>query len=636
MFQKILNIFNKKTFYGSTLNQFDNTFRNWDATQYLQTYADSVYVYSCVRKRAEKVGQIEFKLFKGDKEIEDNEWLNILYRPNQFQSKNEFFEMYQIFKDLAGSTFIYVEMVGKRVVGLHNLRPDWVTINRSKSDGSIVGYTYRKGQKDQMQFKPKEIIASHYPSPLDQSGGHSPVKTGRTTIDTEIQLATYHDNVIKNGGRVEGIISHKVENLTDLQVSQLKKEFEDKYSGARNSGRPLFLYGGFDYKNMGLTPSELSYIDSKKFTREEILMIYGVPLPIIAQGDIGALGSNGYEAALKMFLSETINPLQQNIVQKLNEFFIPDEFRLEYVDQSPDNVELKLKIAESGTKNYYLTQNEIRTLMGYDKIKGGDVILTPFNLTQVQTEEDIQKGVKKKDFSHPLSDKSFRIQYYRDFRKGLQTERTVFKLALRDYFDKQKDRIVERSEKSFMSDRFNIKQEEDIAMKLFLPLLEKTFQEAGQSIYDLFGSDWDFRVRQEPRKVLEERVRFFITEINETTFNQLEDTFESAVKDNLTRAELVEKIKKLYDNRIKDSRAETIARTESHISIELAKHDAYKQLNIPIKIWVHNPVSKEPRAAHKSIDGEEVAMDSRFSNGLLYPGDTSAPAEETINCNCTI
>jgi hypothetical protein len=125
-----------------------------------------------------------------------------------------------------------------------------------------------------------------------------------------------------------------------------------------------------------------------------------------------------------------------------------------------------------------------------------------------------------------------------------------------------------------------------------------------------------------------------VGEINQTTFNELEAVFENSIIDNLTRAELIEEVQGLYDNRITDTRAETIVRTETHHAIETGKLEGYRELRIPIKIWVHNPVSADPREEHMAIDGEEQPLDNVFSNGLSYPGD--GDASDSINCNCTL
>ena len=65
--------------------------------------------------------------------------------------------------------------------------------------------------------------------------------------------------------------------------------------------------------------------------------------------------------------------------------------------------------------------------------------------------------------------------------------------------------------------------------------------------------------------------------------------------------------------------------------------EGYKQAGLKTKIWVWAPgVQGGVREWHQDMDGEEVPIDHYFSNGLRYPGDPSASAEEVINCSCSI
>jgi HK97 family phage portal protein len=628
--KSLFSKFKQKAFTGSTWAGFSGFTTQWNTTKYLQTYTDSIYVYACVRKRAEKVGQIEFRLHRGDKEIFKDPILDLLYKPNAFQSKNEFFELYQIYKDLAGSTYIYVEREGKKIVGLHNMRPDYVTELRSKQDGSIVGYEYRvNGQP--IKFKPEEVIASHYPSPMSMVAGHSPVQTARGVIDTQIQLETYQANVMRNGGKVEGLINVKADHLSEDQLKELKLQFTQQYAGAKKSGVPFFSYGDMTYSNLGLSPSELSYIESKKFTRADILAIYGVPLPIIDTSDVGALGSNGYDAALKIFLSETIKPLMANLVVKLNEFLVADEFELSFIDPSPEDTDRKLKVIDSGVKNYYMTTNEARSIMGLTPLTDGDTILLPFNLMPQTVTE---KAVKKKMIDHPLKSKEFRDQYFKGYKQGLTKEIELFRKVLKKYLKDQQERVLGPDTKAFVSDRFNMAEEDRIGVSVFYPVLERLFKESGQNLFDIYGDAGNFVLKPKFRESLEARAQFFVHEINNTTFQEMQNVFENSVEENLTRAQLVDAMNELYDGRIEDTRAQMIVRTETHHAIEEGKLDGYGQMGFTIKIWVHNPVSADPREEHIAIDGEEVNIDEPFSNGLWFPGD--GDASESINCNCTI
>jgi len=56
------------------------------------------------------------------------------------------------------------------------------------------------------------------------------------------------------------------------------------------------------------------------------------------------------------------------------------------------------------------------------------------------------------------------------------------------------------------------------------------------------------------------------------------------------------------------------------------------------KIWRHQIYVENPRDWHWDLDGVGVGVDDEFltakGNRLIYPGDPSAPAVETVSCHC--
>lgn len=89
---------------------------------------------------------------------------------------------------------------------------------------------------------------------------------------------------------------------------------------------------------------------------------------------------------------------------------------------------------------------------------------------------------------------------------------------------------------------------------------------------------------------------------------------------------------------ISKTRAERIARTETHSASEKASYDAAKALGIPIaKEWA-SAEDNRTRTTHARADGQTIGIDDLFSIGedrLLYPGDPSGSAKEIVNCRCS-
>lgn len=85
-------------------------------------------------------------------------------------------------------------------------------------------------------------------------------------------------------------------------------------------------------------------------------------------------------------------------------------------------------------------------------------------------------------------------------------------------------------------------------------------------------------------------------------------------------------------------RAEVIARTETGAAASFGSHQGALSTGLEFdKVWI-SILDKATRDSHRSIAGErrKLRPDEPFSNGLLYPNQKGAPAEEVINCRCNV
>ena len=82
-----------------------------------------------------------------------------------------------------------------------------------------------------------------------------------------------------------------------------------------------------------------------------------------------------------------------------------------------------------------------------------------------------------------------------------------------------------------------------------------------------------------------------------------------------------------------------IARTEGHRISNEAAYDAQEAAKAKgadiVKQW-DATLDARTRPSHQRVDGEIRELDEKFSNGLMYPGDSSGGAAEVINCRCAL
>lgn len=95
------------------------------------------------------------------------------------------------------------------------------------------------------------------------------------------------------------------------------------------------------------------------------------------------------------------------------------------------------------------------------------------------------------------------------------------------------------------------------------------------------------------------------------------------------------------------ARAETIARTEMlknvHAGVSAAFEQAISRGDVDAdqieKTWHHALRGRYSRPDHEAVDSTTVSYADTFDVGgvaMRYPGDPSAPAEQVVNCRCTV
>ena len=214
--------------------------------------------------------------------------------------------------------------------------------------------------------------------PLNDWYGMSPIEAAAHAIDQHNAVATHNLFLLQNGGRPSGALQFRPgqhgDILTDEQRERLRQELRDAVEGARNSGRIVIMEGDFDWKEMGLSPKDLDFIEGKYLSMREIAQVYGVPPMLV--GVPGESTFSNYKEARYHLWEDTIIPHLEVIKSEFNKWLTPffgEDLALHYDTDSipalaPKREALWGKIANAP----FLTINEKRSLVGYSPIPTGD------------------------------------------------------------------------------------------------------------------------------------------------------------------------------------------------------------------------------------------------------------------------
>ena len=380
-------------------------------------YSENAIVYRCVNEIANNASRVKINLFRGDQEVDNHPLLDLLYKPSPTMSQVEWFQSVYSYLLISGNNYM-LSVGGDNTppTELYNLRPDRIKI-RTGTRAMPVAYDYMlKGQIVESYLVDQATGSSKVKhiklfNPLDDYYGMSPIQASSVDIDQH-NLANKHNvNLLQNGARPSGavIFNPKDETgghvqLSDVQRNQLMNDVNQRFSGTGNAGKPMLLEGDFDWKEMGLSPKDMDFIQLKNMSAKDIALVYGVPSQLIGIPDSQTY-SNFAEAKLALY-NETIIPLLDRIQGDMNEWLVPmfneQGLELRYdIDSIPAMAEQRKRVFESvtaGVRDGILTRNEAREQLGYEPIEGADSLLVqanlmPLNLADDMTEENISEEI---------------------------------------------------------------------------------------------------------------------------------------------------------------------------------------------------------------------------------------------------
>jgi len=361
-------------------------------------YLKNAIVYRCVNEISKGASSVPYILKNGDTVLDQHPLIDLLDRPNPLQSYSEFFNSYFGYLMLSGNTYcLKVGGISGKPRELHLLRPDRIQIKGgtgampSRYEYMINGRVEASYEVDQ-ETGFSDLKQTKLWNPMDDFYGCSPLSAAAVEVDQHNLSSKHNINLLNNGARPSGAVVFKPKddsgfsvNLSDSQRQQLLTDLNNRFGGTNNAGRPLLLEGDFDWKEMGLSPRDMDFINLKHMSATDIAMCFGVPSQLVGVPDSQTY-SNVAEARLALY-EETIIPHLRKVESDLNEWLVAqfdDRLQLSFdVDQIPALSERRRRIYEnvvSAVNAGVMTRNEAREAVGLSPIDGADDLMVPANL----------------------------------------------------------------------------------------------------------------------------------------------------------------------------------------------------------------------------------------------------------------
>ena len=349
-----------------------------------EAFSRNVVAYQAINRIGDAIASVKLGVYRGETELVNHPILDLLRRPNPLQSYGDYVRAKIGYLLLAGNGYEERMTVQGKPRELYQLRPDRMKIVPA-ANGIPAAYEYSANQqKVSFPVNPRNLDCDlrHIKmfNPINDWYGMSPIEAGAYAIDQNNESMKWMQALLQNSARPSGALVMKDgATLAEEQFNRLKEQIEDQYSGSSNAGRPMLLEGGLDWKQMGLSPTDMGILETKFSSARDIALAFGVPPQLL-----GIKGDNtysNYQEARLAFYEDTVLPLLDMVLTDWNSWLVPPfEDKIEIrpdIDAIPAIADKRLKMWEMANASTDLTINERRQLKGYGPTEGGDVLFVP-------------------------------------------------------------------------------------------------------------------------------------------------------------------------------------------------------------------------------------------------------------------
>ena len=346
-------------------------------------------VYACVKVISETVASLPLNLLKeltnGDSEKAKQHPLYTILKdtPNSEMSSFTFREMQMTNLLLWGNAYSLIKRNKQgQIVELYPLKSKNMKVERDAVTNKIK-YIYTNNKGISTTYTPKQVL--HIPAfTFDGVLGVSPITYAREAMGLALATEEFGARFFGNGARPGGVLEHPG---TIKDPDKLRDSWNKVYQGTANSHKVAVLEEGMKYHEIGMSPEDSQFLQTRSFQLTEICRIFRVPPHMI--GDLSRSTFSNIEHQSIDFVVHTIRPWLVRWEQAIMRSLLNDEERTIYYPKF--NVDglmrgdftTRMSGYAIARQNGWLSANEIRALEDLNKIpadQGGDLYLLNGNM----------------------------------------------------------------------------------------------------------------------------------------------------------------------------------------------------------------------------------------------------------------
>lgn len=345
-------------------------------------------VFSCVRVLAESVGMLPCNLYHLNGSLKQRATGERLHKlisthPNGYMTPQEFWELVVTCLCLRGNFYAYKVKAFGEVAELLPVDPGCVVPKLNSSWEPIYQVTFPDGSTDVLS---QEDIWHVRTLTLDGLVGLNPIAYAREAISLAAATEENGARLFSNGAVTSGVLRTE-QTLSDQAYERLKKDFEERHTGLGNAHRPMILEMGLDWKSMALNAEDSQFLETRKFQLEEICRLFRVPLHMVQNTDRATF--NNIEELGLGFINYSLVPYLTRIEQRINTGLVRKSKQGVYYAKFNagallrGDMKSRFEAYATGINWGIYSPNDCRDLEDMNPRPGGDVYLTPMNMTEM-------------------------------------------------------------------------------------------------------------------------------------------------------------------------------------------------------------------------------------------------------------
>jgi HK97 family phage portal protein len=242
----------------------------------------------------------------------------------------------------------------------------------------VIGFVVNRADGVRVPVLPDEMLWMKFPHPFDPLLSVAPWKAARHAVDVDAFAREWQRSSLENGAQPGGVVY--LGDMSPDEFTKAKASFRSTVEGPANARRHLLVASppgspgkGIEYVRLGLTAEEVSYLETRVQSAEEVTLAFGVPRDLL----MGGVTYENRAASKTALWSDTIVPALEIIASEVDRVLLPSDaeeaaFDLSGVDalrESRDAVVTRVtKLVEADI----VTLDEARAEVDYDELPGGE------------------------------------------------------------------------------------------------------------------------------------------------------------------------------------------------------------------------------------------------------------------------